>query len=148
MFDFSESFIQCNTDRWCEHMTGGINVYLFGCVGLCHVLELSKVHVLLHERTVRSSGTKAPRLNMRDKVFKNWQSKTCGRQSLKTLKTFYLVHSWILCPICRSSVMGTLDIVCVWRLSTVLNLEFINLYLTLIRSQNLSQIYNTLVSSM
>ena len=148
MFDFSESFTQCNTDSWCQHMTGGVNVYLYGCVGLRHVLDLSQNQVMLHERTVRSSGTKVPRLNMRDKVFKNWQSKICGRQSLKTLKTFYLVRSWILCPIGRSSVMGTLDIGCVWRLSTVLNLEFRNLYLTLIRWQNVSKICNTLVSSM
>ena len=44
-----------------------------------------------------------------DKVFKSGPSKICGRQTLKNLKPsnflktvfrkFYLVHSWILCPI-------------------------------------------------
>ena len=48
-----------------------------------------------------------------DKVFKNGPSDICGRQPLKNLKSrpyhfrflkavfhkFYLVHSWILCPI-------------------------------------------------
>ena len=47
--------------------------------------------------------------HIRDKVFKNWPSKICGRQPLKNLKgypfrffkgyvfhKFYLVHSWIL----------------------------------------------------
>ena len=42
-----------------------------------------------------------------DKIFKNGPSKICGRQPLKNLKwyglpifhKFYLVHSWILCPI-------------------------------------------------
>ena len=26
--------IQCNTDSSCEHMAGGVNVYLYGCVSL------------------------------------------------------------------------------------------------------------------
>ena len=42
-----------------------------------------------------------------DKVFKNGPSKTCGRQPLKSLKAafhkFYLVHSWIICHICKTS---------------------------------------------
>ena len=25
-------FIQCNTDSCCEHMTGGVNIHLYGCV--------------------------------------------------------------------------------------------------------------------
>ena len=40
-----------------------------------------------------------------DKVFKSGPSKICGRQPLKNLlkavfRKCYLVHSWILCPIC------------------------------------------------
>ena len=27
-------FIQCNTDSWCEHIAGGGNVNLYGCVCL------------------------------------------------------------------------------------------------------------------
>ena len=46
-----------------------------------------------------------------DKVLKSEPSKICGNQPFKNLKgygqlnavfhKFYLVHSWILCPICR-----------------------------------------------
>ena len=25
---------QCNTDSYCEHMAGGVNIYLYGCVSL------------------------------------------------------------------------------------------------------------------
>ena len=61
-------------------------------------------------------------IHHRDQTFNNGPSKICGRQSLKTLKEYglleanhtsskclkvvfhrvYLVHSWILCPICCS----------------------------------------------
>ena len=55
-----------------------------------------------------------------DKVFKNGPSEICGTQPLKNLKEydlltysnflktafhkFYLIHSWILCPICPSKI--------------------------------------------
>ena len=32
IFDISELFIQYNTDICCEHITGGITIYLHGCV--------------------------------------------------------------------------------------------------------------------
>ena len=37
-FDISELFIECNTDSCCEHITGGINIYLYGCVSPLRVL--------------------------------------------------------------------------------------------------------------
>ena len=60
-------------------------------------------------------------INIWDKVFKNEPSKICGRKPFKNLKSyglfrhtisnclkavfhkFYLVHSWILCPISSST---------------------------------------------
>ena len=30
----SELFIQCNKNSCCEHITGGVNIYLYGCVSL------------------------------------------------------------------------------------------------------------------
>ena len=29
-----ELFIQCNIDSCCEHITVGVNIYLYGCVSL------------------------------------------------------------------------------------------------------------------
>ena len=34
IFDISKLFIQCNTDSCCEHITSGVNIYLYGCVSL------------------------------------------------------------------------------------------------------------------
>ena len=34
IFDISKLFIECNTDSCCEHIAGGVNVYLYGCVSL------------------------------------------------------------------------------------------------------------------
>ena len=34
IFDISELFIQCNKDSCCKHITGGVNIYLYGCVSL------------------------------------------------------------------------------------------------------------------
>ena len=34
IFDISKLFIQCNTDSCCEHITGGVNMYLYGGVSL------------------------------------------------------------------------------------------------------------------
>ena len=34
MFDISGLFIQCYTDSCCEHIIGGVNIYLYGCVSL------------------------------------------------------------------------------------------------------------------
>ena len=34
MFDISEVFIHCNKGSCCEHITGGVNIYLYGCVSL------------------------------------------------------------------------------------------------------------------
>ena len=34
MFDISGLFIQCYTDSCCEHIIGGVNLYLYGCVSL------------------------------------------------------------------------------------------------------------------
>ena len=33
-FDISELCILCNKDSCCEHITGGVNIYLHGCVCL------------------------------------------------------------------------------------------------------------------
>ena len=34
IFDISELFIQCNKDSCSEHITGSINIYLYGCDSL------------------------------------------------------------------------------------------------------------------
>ena len=34
MFDISELFIQYNADSCCEHIAGGVNIYLHGRVSL------------------------------------------------------------------------------------------------------------------
>ena len=34
MLDICELFIQCNKDSCCEHITVGVNIYLYGCVSL------------------------------------------------------------------------------------------------------------------
>ena len=52
--------MQCNTDSCCEHITGGVNIDLYGCGSLLapslirvlaknHVSDLSKPDVLLHK---------------------------------------------------------------------------------------------------
>ena len=33
-FLISELFINCNKDNCCEYRTGGVNIYLYGCVSL------------------------------------------------------------------------------------------------------------------
>ena len=38
--------IQCNTDSCCEHLTGGVNIYLYGCVGL--LVSERAVYLCLH----------------------------------------------------------------------------------------------------
>ena len=40
LIPISELFIQCNADSCCEHITGGVNIYLyvlcvFDCVWVC-----------------------------------------------------------------------------------------------------------------
>ena len=30
----SKLFIQCNKDSFCEHIIGGANIYLYGCVSI------------------------------------------------------------------------------------------------------------------
>ena len=30
----SGKFIQCNKNSCCEHITGGVNIYLYGCISL------------------------------------------------------------------------------------------------------------------
>ena len=38
-FNITELSIQCNKDSCCEYITGGVNIYLFGCVSLIMALE-------------------------------------------------------------------------------------------------------------
>ena len=33
-FEKKRLFIQCNKDSCCEYRTGGVNIYLYGCVSL------------------------------------------------------------------------------------------------------------------
>ena len=51
IFDVSELFIQCDLDSCCGHMTGGFNIYLYGCVSLlvpeCAVYLCSHVCVFV-----------------------------------------------------------------------------------------------------
>ena len=59
MFDISKLFIQCNTHNSCEHITGGVNIYLYGCVSLMtpeFALCLSLcVCVILNQSTSKKS---------------------------------------------------------------------------------------------
>ena len=34
IFDISKLFVQCSTDSCCGHITGGVNIYLYGCISL------------------------------------------------------------------------------------------------------------------
>ena len=87
--DISELFIQCNTYSYCERITGGVNIYLYGCVSLLSprlccvfvcvvcaisnqstsknpsdVSDLSRLDTLLLKTQQGPSGTKVPKLDM------------------------------------------------------------------------------------
>ena len=92
LISHSESFIHCNKDSSCEHIPGGVNIYLYGCVSLLtpwlccvslcvcmfvsvirsqstskkphYVSDLSKPDTLLHKTHQIPSGTKVPKLIM------------------------------------------------------------------------------------
>ena len=56
--------IQCNTDSCCEHIAGGFNIHLYGCVSLL-VLECA-VYLCVYMRETQQgrSGAKVPRLDI------------------------------------------------------------------------------------
>ena len=52
---YNQLFNQCNTDSCCEHITGGVNIYLFGCVSrlkpVCAVCLYLFVGVISNQNT-------------------------------------------------------------------------------------------------
>ena len=79
------------------------------------VLKTSKLPIFIESfKNFIFSKNDVVQHNIWDKIFKNGPSKVCGRQPLKNLKCssdflkavfhkFYLVHSWVFCPICSLS---------------------------------------------